>query len=112
MLDRALEKGYDGLRLSETVLVEKEDWNDFVDYEEAVDAVIGQYPMMPFLHIVLEKCTAAEVIDVVNNHEFALIKRKEKWDLIETTEHKRTEEELIKAMEKIQKSNHDLEQFA
>ena len=112
-LDQALKEGYDGLRLTgNTFWLEKEDWNDFVDYEEAVDAVIGQYQMIALCTYCLEKCSAAEVIDVVNNHEFALIKRKEKWELIETIEHKRTEEELTSAMEKIQKSNHDLEQFA
>ena len=112
-LNQALENGYDGLRLSgNTFWLEKEDWNDFVGYEGAVDTVIGQYQMMALCTYSLEKCNAAEVIDVVNNHEFTLIKRKEKWDLIETTEHKRTEEELLFAMEKLQKSNHDLEQFA
>ena len=112
-LDIALEKGYDGLRLTgNTYWLEKENWDDFVDYEEAVDTVIGQYQMIALCTYCLEKCNAAEVIDVVNNHEFAIIKRKEKWELIETTEHKRTEDELIIAMDKIQKSNHDLEQFA
>lgn len=112
-LDYAHEKGFDGLRLSgNTFWLEKEDWNDFVDYEEAVDTVIGQYHMMALCTYCLEKCNAAEVIDVVNNHEFALIKRKEKWELIETTEHKRTEEELLHAMKKLEKSNYDLEQFA
>jgi signal transduction histidine kinase len=112
-LNHALEKGYDGLRLTgNTFWLEKEDWNDFVDYEEAVDTVIGQYKIMALCTYCLERCNAAEIIDVVNNHEFALIKRKEKWELIETTEHKRTEEELLDAMKKLRKSNHDLEQFA
>ncbi len=112
-LEQAAEKGYDGLRLSgNTFWLEKEYWEDFVDYEEAVDSVIGRYQMIALCTYCLEKCSAAEVIDVVNNHQFALIKRKEKWELIETTEHKRTQEELINAMKKIQKSNHDLEQFA
>jgi signal transduction histidine kinase len=112
-LDQALEKGYDGLRLSgNTFWLEKEDWNDFVDYEEAVDGVIGNYKMMALCTYCLEKCNAAEIIDVVNNHEFALVKRKKSWELIETTEHKRTEEELLEAMKKLRKSNSDLEQFA
>ncbi len=112
-LENALENGYDGLRLTgNTFWLEKEDWDDFVDYEEAVDNVIGKYQMIALCTYCLDRCNAAEVIDVVNNHEFAIIKRKEKWELIETTEHKRTEEELMNAMEKIQKSNHDLEQFA
>ncbi len=112
-LDQALEKGYEGLRLSgNTFWLEKADWEDFVDYEEAVDTVIGQYPMIALCTYCLEKCSAAEIIDVVNNHEFALIKRKNTWELIETTEHKRTEKELMNAMEKLQRSNLDLEQFA
>jgi signal transduction histidine kinase len=112
-LDQALEKGYDGLRLSgNTFWLEKEDWNDFVDYEEAVDGVIGNYKMIALCTYCLDKCNAAEIIDVVNNHEFALVKRKKSWELIETTEHKRTEEELLEAMKKLRKSNSDLEQFA
>ena len=112
-LNKALENGYDGLRLTgNTFWLEKEDWDDFVDYEAAVDNVIGKYKMMALCTYCLERCNAAEVIDVVNNHEFALIKRKEKWELIETTEHKRTEQELLDAMKKLQKSNSDLEQFA
>ena len=74
--DQALINGFDGLRLSgNTFWLEKEDWNDFVEYEEAVDKVIGNYQMMALCTYCLEKCNAAEVIDVVNNHEFALIKR-------------------------------------
>ncbi len=94
-LNNALEKGFDGLRLSgNTFWLEKEDWNDFVDYEEEVDGVIGEYKMMALCTYSLEKCTAAEIIDVVNNHEFALTKREGKWEMIETLEHKRTEEAL------------------
>ena len=112
-LEQAVEKGYDGLRLTgNTFWLEKENWKDFVDYEEAVDTVIGQYPMIALCTYCLEKCNAVEILDVVNNHEFALIRRKAKWELIETTVHKRTEQELMTAIEKIQKSNHDLEQFA
>jgi hypothetical protein len=36
----------------------------------------------------------------------------DEWELIETTEHKRTEEELRDAMEKLKKSISDLGQFA
>ncbi len=111
--DQALINGFDGLRLSgNTFWLEKEDWNDFVEYEEAVDKVIGNYKMMALCTYCLEKCNAAEVIDVVNNHEFALIKRSNQWELIETTEHKRTEKELLEAMKLLQKSNSELEQFA
>ncbi len=95
-LNQALIDGYDGLRLSgNTFWLEKEGWNDFVDYEEAVDNIIGKYQMMALCTYCLDKCTAAEIIDVVNNHEFALIKREGIWEVVESSEHKRTEEALL-----------------
>ncbi len=97
-LNRALKKGYNGLRLSgNTFWLEKEGWNDFVDYEEAINNIIGRYQMMALCTYCLDKCTAAEIIDVVNNHGFALTKREGKWDLIENSEHKQTKENAIQA---------------
>lgn len=43
-LNQALKDGYEGLRLTgNTFWLEKEGWNDFVEYEEAVDNIISQY---------------------------------------------------------------------
>jgi len=36
----------------------------------------------------LDKCAALEIIDVIANHQFALIKRGGKWEIIENAEHK------------------------
>jgi PAS domain S-box-containing protein len=97
-LNNALEKGFDGLRLSgNTFWLEKEDWNDFIDYEEEIDSVISRYKMMALCTYSLEKCTAAEIIDVVNNHEFALTKHEGKWELIESSENKQIKEAAIRA---------------
>jgi PAS domain S-box-containing protein len=97
-LNQALANGYDGLRLSgNTFWLEKEDWNDFVGYEEAINNIIGQYKMIALCTYSLDKCTAAEIIDVINNHEFAIIKREGNWDLIENSEHKQTKDEAIQS---------------
>ena len=46
-LNKALSNGYDGLRLTgNTFWPEKEDWNDFVNYEKKVDRVLGNYQMI------------------------------------------------------------------
>ena len=46
-LNKALSNGYDGLRLTgNTFWLEKEDWNDFVNYEKKVDRVLGNYQMI------------------------------------------------------------------
>jgi PAS domain S-box-containing protein len=42
----------------------------------------------------LGQCGASEVIDVVSNHQFALIRREGEWVIIESSERKRAEEEL------------------
>src|SRR4030042_1652568 len=74
-LSTAQAKGYEGLRLSgNTLWLEQSDWADFTRYEEAVNNVIGRYRMMALCTSPLQKCGAMEIIDVVANHQFALIK--------------------------------------
>lgn len=100
-LNSALAKGCDGLRLTgNTVWLEEKDWRDFSEYEEEIDNIIGRYQMMAICSYLLNKCGAYEIIDVVRNHQFALIKREGKLMLFESSERKRTREELRKSEEK------------
>jgi PAS domain S-box-containing protein len=100
-LDSALAKGYDGLRLTgNTFWLEKEDWGKFTDYENEIQKLIGQYRMMALCTYSLEKCGAEEVLDVVSNHKFALIRRDEKWALIESSDRKLIEKALKETEER------------
>ena len=93
-LNQALANGYDGLRLTgNTFWLEKENWNDFVDYEKEVDRVLGNYHMIALCTYCLDKCNAKEIVDVVVNHQFALIKREGKWEQIESSKRKEAEEQ-------------------
>ena len=95
-LNKALANGYDGLRLTgNTFWLEKEDWNDFVDYEKEVDKVIGNYQMIALCTYNLDRCNAIEIIDVVINHQFALIKKNGKWTQIESSKRKEAEKIAI-----------------
>jgi PAS domain S-box-containing protein len=97
-LNQALDKGYEGLRLTgNTFWLEKKDWRKFTDYEEEVNNVIGKYNMIAICTYSLDKCGANEVIDVVRNHQFALIKRGQKWERIESSENKLAKEALKQA---------------
>ena len=58
-----------------TFWLEKKDWKDFTKYEEVINSVIGNYRMIAICSYSLDKCNASEIIDVVSNHQFALIKR-------------------------------------
>jgi len=84
---QAREKGFDGLRLTgNTFWLEKKDWENFTNYEEIINSVIGNYRMIAICSYSLDKCNASEIIDVVSNHQFALIKRKGQWHRIESPE--------------------------
>lgn len=119
-LEQALAKGYDGLRLTgNTFWLESSQWQDFKAYESAVNSVIGNYRMIAACTYSLDKCGASEVIDVVQNHQFALIKRQGEWALIEDSQRKRAGEEigrlneaLMRRAEQVESVNRDLESFA
>ena len=93
-LNQALANGYDGLRLTgNTFWLEKKDWNDFIDYEKEIDRVLGNYQMLALCTYCLDRCNAKEIIDVVVNHQFTLIKKNGKWGQIESSKRKKAEEQ-------------------
>jgi PAS domain S-box-containing protein len=89
-LNQALESDYEGLRLSwNASWLEKEDWGDFVDYEKKVDAVISDYNMISLCTYSSDVHNVAEAIDIVANHQFTLVKKEGKWELIENSGRKK-----------------------
>lgn len=100
-LNSALAKGYDGLRVTgNTAWLETKDWRNFVDYEEELNSVIGSYRIIAICSYSLDKCNASEILDVMVNHQFALIRRDGIWEIIESTEYKRAREALIESEER------------
>lgn len=101
--DQALKKGFAGLRVTgNTFWLEAENWKAFADYEAMVNNVIRKHKMLAVCSYFLGKCSAPEIIDVVNNHQFALVKKEGKWVRLESserrkTERKQAEEQLIQA---------------
>ncbi|MBI3946240.1 MAG: MEDS domain-containing protein [Armatimonadetes bacterium] len=94
-LAAARARGHEGLRLTgNTFWLEAADWADFTRYEEAVNNVIGSYRMLAICTYSLAKCGAMEIADVVANHEFALIRRAGRWEIIESAHHRKTEQAL------------------
>ncbi len=99
-----MQNGFDGLRLTgNTFWLEKNDWDDFKGYEETVNDVIEKHRMIAICSYSLEKCNASEIIDVVSNHQFAIIRRENKWNIIESSERKKAEGQL-KNLEELYKN--------
>ena len=100
-LNAALAHRFAGLRLTgNTFWLEPANWASFTDYEAAVDGVIGNYKMIALCTYSLEKCGAFELLDVVSNHRFALIKRGSHWQTIESTRDKELRQALTKSEER------------
>ena len=94
-LNDALARGYDGMRVTgNTAWLGKEEWAAFSQYEEALNLAIGKYRMIVICTYCLDRCGASEILDVVGNHQFALIRRQGTWERIEASEHKRASEAL------------------
>jgi len=98
--EQAIERGFDGLRLTgNTFWLEKESWESFTNYEAIVNSVIGKHRMLAVCSYSLDKCQASEIVDVVSNHQFAIIKKESKWVSLESSERKQAEGALQKSVQ-------------
>jgi hypothetical protein len=84
--DRALARGFDGLRISGNPYWINNDqaWDDFTRYEAEIDAAIVGTRLLALCAYSLKKCGVAEIIDVVKNHEFALAMDHGAWQLVDS----------------------------
>jgi len=104
-LEQALARGYSGLRLTgNTFWLERNHWHAFTEYEAKVNDVIGKYKMLAICTYCLDKCDGTAVIDVIKNHQFALIKQEGKWDIIESTIYKQAKEALLKSEQNLNRA--------
>jgi len=89
----ALEKGFEGFRFTGNICwLKKSDWEKFANYEEAANSVIAGYRMLAVCNYSLDDCSPSEIIDVVSNHQFALIKKENEWKIIRSSDRKKADE--------------------
>ena len=97
----ALEKGFEGLRLSgNTFWIERNCWKSFTDYEAMINDVIGLHRMIALCTYSLRKCTGNDVIDVERNHIGTLIRKGETWNLVEDVSERIKAERALRASER------------
>jgi PAS domain S-box-containing protein len=101
-LKRAMALGYDGMRVSgDTLWLNAKDWKDFCAYEKQVNDSITNRPMTVLCTYPLAKSGAAQILDVVQTHQFAIARRQGEWKVIES-------QELIQANAEIKRLNKEL----
>ncbi|TET13705.1 MAG: PAS domain S-box protein [Dehalococcoidia bacterium] len=98
--NEAVKRGFEGLRVAgDTFWLEERQWREFIEYEAEIDNVIGNYRMIAICTYSLHKCGASEIIDVVDNHRYALIRREGKWETIQSAQRREAEEALRASVE-------------
>jgi len=100
----ALAKGYAGLRANgnEAWLTE-ENWKAFSEYEKTLDENLADQRMIVLCSYPVTGSTAAQIFDVVKEHQLGIVRRRGQWEIVETPELKRAKSE-------IQRLNAELEQ--
>jgi len=101
-LNQALDNGFAGMRVTGNGSgFEKGIWREFTDYEKEVNKAIDNYRMIAICSYSIDECGASEIIDVVNCHQFAVIRHQGKWEVIESAEHKKAEEVLAESKDRL-----------
>ena len=93
--DSALLRGYAGLRISaSTAWLERKDRRAFCDYEGEVNRSFDNLKITALCSYPLAGSTAAEIFDVARTHQFAIARRNNGWEVVETSELKQAKAEI------------------
>jgi signal transduction histidine kinase len=96
-LNRALARGYAGVRVTgDTAWLENKDWKNFLEYEEGLNEAVANQRLAVLCTYPLASCGAMEILDVVRTHQFAVTKRQQGWDVIETAGVKQAKAEIMR----------------
>ena len=94
-LQFALDKGYEGLRISGNAFwIESNRWNEFREYEQELDESLEDRPMLVLCTYSLTASRAVDVLDVARSHQFSIARRRGEWEFLETPELKQAKREI------------------
>jgi hypothetical protein len=71
---------------ADTFWLAEKDWKDFCAYEKQVNDWITEQRMTVLCTYPVAKSGGAEVLDVVQAHQFAIARRQGEWEVIQSPE--------------------------
>ncbi|MCE5228848.1 PAS domain-containing protein [bacterium] len=94
-IEVARQRGFDGVRITgDATWIGKIDWDAFSEYEQRVNTTAAGHPMLALCAYCIERLDPIEVLEVMRNHQFALVRKQLQWDLIESSSLARTKRDL------------------
>ncbi len=91
-------RGYAGLRVTGNLAFVKtrEDWREFERYESRVSEAFAGRRLLGLCSYEIGAAHATDVLDVVRNHQFAVVRREGEWEVLENAAIKIAQRELRK----------------
>jgi hypothetical protein len=94
-LNRALDRGYEGMRVSgDAAWLERKDWSSLCHYEKVLNDSVVDQNVTALCTYPLATSGAADVLDVISTHQFAVAMRNGSWELIEARKLKQAKAEI------------------
>ena len=94
-LQFALDKGFDGLRISGNAFwLQSNHWREFCEYEQELDESLHDRPMLVLCTYSLGASRAVDLLDVARAHQFTVARRHGQWEFLETPELKQAKREI------------------
>jgi two-component sensor histidine kinase len=92
----ALERGFAGLRISGNTfwLETPEQFRDFADYEAKLHLALQGRRITCLCSYCINKGTGKDILDVIRNHDFAMVRSRGHWEIIESASLKLAKNEL------------------
>jgi hypothetical protein len=76
-------KGFDGLRIAGNCSwIKRKEWEAFKVYEASVDNISKEYNVIAICSYQQERLSALEMINLVDNHQYVLVKKISNWGLL------------------------------
>lgn len=86
-LARALNSGYDGMRVSGNAFwIATNHWKSFCEYEQELDRSLVSQKMIVLCTYCLQASRAVDILDVARAHNCTIARRKGQWEFLETAE--------------------------
>jgi DNA-binding CsgD family transcriptional regulator len=94
-LQSAIEKGFDGLRISGNAFwLQSNRWKEFCEYEHELNESVQDRPMLVLCTYLLGASSAVDLLDVARAHQFTVARRRGLWEFLETPELKQAKREI------------------
>ncbi len=102
--ERALANGYAGLRVSGNTcwIATRDQWRSFAEYETKVNDCFHDHRIVAMCSYHLGRCTGADALEVIRNHQFAITCDDGAWNVVESASLKHARDELRRANERLE----------